>query len=298
MKKIILALLCVALPAWAGDVVGEGGNYGVIEPSGTGGVATADLDLDGTYKLILDADGNSDIRATTEDTFELRIGGTLRFTGTTTSFTSTLPFLLPAGTAGAPSWAWSADADGSGTGGFRSAANEIAWATNGTQRLTLSTTLLTSTLPVVVPNGTSAAPSITGTTNTTTGISFGTSAGDRTIYFNTNGLNRMYVFDSQILQTVQVTVRSGINNDTGDVQVNDNLDVTGHLRQVRVISATPTEPYTCNSTNVGRQPVYVDDTNDILGSGWCFCGTIADDTTYDWLLSSSVPSSVVACPFF
>lgn len=53
-------------------------------------------------------------------------GGSATFTG---------PVLIPAGTAGAPGLAFSADADGTGTGIYRSAANELSVATNGTQRV-------------------------------------------------------------------------------------------------------------------------------------------------------------------
>lgn len=51
--------------------------------------------------------------------------------------TFTGPVLLPDGTAAAPSAAFSSDADGSGTGIFRSAANSFSIATNGTSWLTI-----------------------------------------------------------------------------------------------------------------------------------------------------------------
>lgn len=56
------------------------------------------------------------------------IGGTLRLTGSTTSFTSTLPWLAPNGTAAAPSLSFSGDTD---TGIYRSAANELSVASGG-----------------------------------------------------------------------------------------------------------------------------------------------------------------------
>lgn len=48
------------------------------------------------------------------------------------------PITFPAGTAAVPSIAFTDDADGSGTGLFRSAANAIGFSTNGTERWTLN----------------------------------------------------------------------------------------------------------------------------------------------------------------
>lgn len=51
-----------------------------------------------------------------------------------TAVTSTAPLLLPSGTAAAPSWGWSSDADGSGTGFYRGGANLINITINGADR--------------------------------------------------------------------------------------------------------------------------------------------------------------------
>lgn len=48
-----------------------------------------------------------------------------------TSNTWTQPQLFQDGSATAPSWGWSSDADGTGTGAYRRAANRIAWTFNG-----------------------------------------------------------------------------------------------------------------------------------------------------------------------
>jgi hypothetical protein len=56
------------------------------------------------------------------------IGGPLVLTG---------PLSLPDGTAATPSWAWASDADGSGTGAYRSAADTIAFVTNSGLRFSL-----------------------------------------------------------------------------------------------------------------------------------------------------------------
>lgn len=54
--------------------------------------------------------------------------------------TLTGPLLLTDGTDGAPSWGFASDADGTGTGAYRSAANEITFAVNGARRLRYSLT--------------------------------------------------------------------------------------------------------------------------------------------------------------
>lgn len=51
--------------------------------------------------------------------------------------TLTGPLLLPDGTAGAPSWAWASDADGTGTGMFRPVANNLGVAINGVEFIRL-----------------------------------------------------------------------------------------------------------------------------------------------------------------
>lgn len=57
--------------------------------------------------------------------------GTLRLTIDTTNHTSTLPYLAPDGTVGAPSFAFNSDADGTGTGIYRVGANSLGFSANG-----------------------------------------------------------------------------------------------------------------------------------------------------------------------
>jgi hypothetical protein len=71
------------------------------------------------------------------------------------------------GTAAAPSYSFVNDPN---TGMFSSAADTIGFATGGTSRLTLSTTALTSTLPVVIPVGSAASPSMTFASDLNNGI--------------------------------------------------------------------------------------------------------------------------------
>lgn len=71
------------------------------------------------------------------------------------------------GTAALPSYSFYED---NNTGMYRSAADTVAWSTNGTLRLSLSTTALTSTLPYYAPDGSHLAPSYTFSGDTDTGM--------------------------------------------------------------------------------------------------------------------------------
>ena len=79
-------------------------------------------------------DTNTGVCSAAADTVGFIAGGTTRFSTSATAVTSTLPILIPDGTAGAPSLALASDADGTGTGIFRSGANAIGVSTGGTER--------------------------------------------------------------------------------------------------------------------------------------------------------------------
>jgi hypothetical protein len=72
-----------------------------------------------------------------------------------------------AGTAALPAIAFDGDPN---TGIFRAGADQLGIATNGTARLTASTTAVTSSLPIDVPLGSVGAPSLTFTGDLDTGI--------------------------------------------------------------------------------------------------------------------------------
>ena len=74
---------------------------------------------------------------------------------------------LALGSQGVPSLKFSGDPN---TGIYSPGANQVAVATNGTQRLTIDTAATTSTLPVVHPLGAVGTPSITFTGDLNTGI--------------------------------------------------------------------------------------------------------------------------------
>jgi hypothetical protein len=95
---------------------------------------------------------------------------------------------VPDGTAAAPAIAFESD-DGNGI--FLSTTDTVGIATNGSSRMTVSTTAVTSTLPVIVPDGTDAAPSVAFTgSGTDTGIY---SPGVDQVAVSTNGAARLYI---------------------------------------------------------------------------------------------------------
>ena len=94
---------------------------------------------------------------------------------------------VPNGTAAAPGIAFETDPN---TGIYSPGADQLAVATNGTQRLTVDTAATTSTLPVVHPLGAVGTPSITFTGDLNTG--FYSPAAD-TLAAVTAGSNRLHI---------------------------------------------------------------------------------------------------------
>jgi hypothetical protein len=102
---------------------------------------------------------------------------------------------VPLGSASAPSLFF----DG-GTGIYSPGADQVAVATNGTQRLTTDTAAVTSTLPVVHPLGAAATPSLTFTGDLNTGIY---SPGADQVAVATNGVGRLFVDASGNVAIIQ-----------------------------------------------------------------------------------------------
>lgn len=95
-------------------------------------------------------------------------------------------WLVADGTAALPSYSFTGDSD---TGIYRSTTNTLALATGGTQRVTLDTTSLASTLPFYAPNGSISAPAYTFSSDTNTGI-YG--SGSDAILFTAGGVSQGY----------------------------------------------------------------------------------------------------------
>jgi len=95
---------------------------------------------------------------------------------------------VPDGSAAAPAIAFETD-DGNGL--FLSTTDTIGIATNGVSRATVSTTAVTSTLPVIVPDGSAAAPSVAFTgSGTDTGLY---SPGADQVAISTSSVGRLFI---------------------------------------------------------------------------------------------------------
>ncbi len=121
----------------------------------------------------------------------ITLDGTLRLTLASAGLTSTVPWLGSAGTAALPSLSFSADPNT----GFFNTADAILASTGGTQRLSLSTTSLTSTLPWLGPNGTAAAPALSFSGDPNTGM-YNAAADD--IGWSANGVGELLLNTSAL----------------------------------------------------------------------------------------------------
>jgi hypothetical protein len=149
----------------------------------TGGTGAVNL---GSGQLIKDASGNVGIGIT--PTQKLHVSGNILATGSVDCGTQFLG--LSTDTAAAPSFSFSGDTD---TGVFRSGADQLAVTTGGTARLTVTTSQFTGTLPWRGQNGTAAAPALSASGDTNTGIYF--PAAD-TIGFVEGGVEAMRIDSS------------------------------------------------------------------------------------------------------
>lgn len=124
------------------------------------------------------ADNNTGIFSSAADTLDFTTGGTSRVTLSTTSAAFAVPISgtnvttsgivsLAAGTVSAPSLTFTGDTN---TGIYSSAADKIDFATGGTNRLSLASTGLTSTVVHLAPDGAVGAPGYSFANDPDTGI--------------------------------------------------------------------------------------------------------------------------------
>src|SRR6478736_3124835 len=162
------------------DAAGDSMTGPLLVPLGTGAAPS----------LAFAGDPDTGIFSQGPNGFNIAAGGASRVVVTTGSFSTTVPFRGQEGTAAAPTYSFSADTD---NGIYRITTDTVGFATAGTLRLTLSTKALTSTLPVVVPNGSAAATTLNfGTAGT--GL-YGTAS---TVVAATSGVARLTIGDTLI----------------------------------------------------------------------------------------------------
>ena len=91
---------------------------------------------------------NTGIRRSAGNTLAITTSGTDRVTVSTTAISGVLPIRLAAGSASAPSFAFTAETN---TGIWQPGAGELAFAIAGTEKLKIGATTLTSAVPILLP---------------------------------------------------------------------------------------------------------------------------------------------------
>jgi hypothetical protein len=160
-------------------------NHANLSYTGTLTGSTGVVNL-GSGQVIKDASGNVGIGIT--PTQRLHVSGNILATGSIDCGTQFLG--LAADSATAPSFSFTGDTN---TGMFAPAADQVALTTGGTARLTVTTAQFTGTLPWRGQNGTAAAPALSASGDTNTGIYF--PAAD-TIGFVEGGVEAMRIDSS------------------------------------------------------------------------------------------------------
>jgi hypothetical protein len=120
-----------------------------------------------TPGIAFTGDPDSGFFSSAANTVNLSTGGTERWKVDISAVTSTLPRVAPLGAVGTPSYTFTGDLN---TGIYSSGADTVDIATNGVQRVSVSTSATTSTLPLVAPLGAVGTPSYTFTGDLNTGI--------------------------------------------------------------------------------------------------------------------------------
>jgi hypothetical protein len=211
-----------ASTGWNGAVVGNvtGNLSGNVTGNVTGNLSGNVVLPAGTEalpSLALTGDLNTGMWSSGADTLDWSTGGTKRLTLSTTALTSTLPYLTADGSAAAPAFGFSGDA---GNGMYLTGADTIGFSTGGTLRLSLSTTLLTSTLPLVLPVGAVAAPALYFTGDPNTGFYW---IGADQIGATTNGVLRLTISTSAISSTVSYETTKSFYSSLVGVDATPNL---------------------------------------------------------------------------
>jgi len=144
------------------------------------------------------------------------------------NFAFTSPIRGALGAASTPAFSFSSDTN---TGMYASGSDELLFSTNGTLRLTLSTTGLTSTLPVYVSSGTAALPAFTFSADANTGLYL---SGTDTLSISTGGTLRVSYSTTTIESSLPYRGSTGSAaapsiSFTGDTDVGLYLRTTNQL---------------------------------------------------------------------
>jgi hypothetical protein len=133
----------------------------------------------------------------------LATAGVDRLTASATDITTSVPLRLFDGTAAAPALSFIGS---TGLGLYRSNTNVLSFSTGGVDRLTLSLSSLSSTLPYIAPVGSIAAPSYSFASDASSGMF---RSGVNTIAFTTGGTQRLSIGSTAATSTIPITVPVG-----------------------------------------------------------------------------------------
>ena len=194
---------------------------------------TADGAAAPTERMRIDSAGNVGIGIT--PTQKLHVYGNILATGSVDCGTQFLGLATDSATA--PSFSFTGDEN---TGIFRPAADQVALTTNGVERLSVTTSQITGALPWRGQNGTAAAPAISASADTNTGIFF--PAAD-SIAFAEGGAEVMRIDASG-------NVGIGVTSPSYKLDVTGDINVTGDFRKNGTVFAGLTGGQT------GSAPLY------------------------------------------
>lgn len=250
------ALIGGTTPAWAGAL-----------NLGAGSAMTA------TYSTT--GDTNTGIYFPGADQVAVTTSGTQRLLVTSTVLTSVLPWQGPNGSATDPALSASADTN---TGVYFSAADTINLTTGGTSRVQISTTALTSTLPIQGPDGSVSAPAFSFSGDTDNGLyrittnSIGMAIGGALsmrwnstgVGINTGPSTQFHVYDGSATTEIRIETGGGttdailgLHSSTGIWAIGIDDDTTGYADASLVLEqgATLSDP---NASSARRWWVELD----------------------------------------
>jgi hypothetical protein len=141
-------------------------------------------------------DVNTGIYSPGADQLGFVVGGASSMTITTTQITAGLPWRGPNGTLAAPAYSFSGE---NGTGIHKSALNQLDFGTSGVQKLRVTASSITASVPLNVPYGSAASPGWAFSSEPNTGIY---RSGLGTITLATQGADRFSVGTTSIAVTV------------------------------------------------------------------------------------------------